>query len=280
MSFSYDERKDPVENKWGYESRSYYDFADSKIEHIGSVREYFSNSNKLSIGFAADKEAAIAKQLLEKAGFKDVRIEEKSVSVYEQDGKGLAAFAAALATTHDLGRGQTLFAVLERADAREIIAKEVETDGLSFQQAGLIDISVMTLDNSDGQRYGTGVASQSYKSAYLNDMGPIANIREFDSSSSFIGRYTQITASDNMGHIVAQKLAAKFIVERAENSPHMRIKQMPGGLPADLSSVAEELAANHLISKRMANEIAGVQPAAPVAAAPVPQSPKAAGLTR
>lgn len=270
MALTYDPHQDPPENKWGFESHNYSGFQ-GRVDYMGSVREYFSNSNKMSVGFKDEKDVRAAKELLEKAGFKDVKTEGNSVSAYEQDGKGLAAFAAALATEHDLGRGQTLHAVLERADARQLIAQELERTGVSFQQAGLMNLSTVTLDNSHGQRYGVGVESQSYRSAYFNDMGPIVNIREYDTGSSFAVRYAQLTAQDGMGHVIEEKLAAAgFSVERENNSSHMRVKATQGGREANLNNVTQALAGANLMPTQMANEITA-KPAAPDAAAPAMQ---------
>lgn len=263
---------DPVEDKYGFENLSYEGLAGKKMSSVSSTRDYFSKSTQLSASIkgTSEKDMEDAKKLLEKAGFVDVEIKSHggassfSVSAYEKDGKGLAAFVAALATDHDLGRGETLFALMNKKDAEQIVTEELKRQNLSFQQAGLASVSVMTMDNTGGQRYGVGVQAPSYKDVDLRGypFGVIDLLREDGFPSKFaVEKHTDISVRDGQGTAVEKQLKdAGFETKRSPDGSRISVN-------ANLDAVAQTLGKSGFLPNMMVQEIKDYQPPAPAAPA-------------
>lgn len=279
--------KDPEEDKYGSEMLSYEGFAGGKIQSVGFTRDYFSKSTNISATFKGTSESDMqtVKALLEKAGFENVQIKpprggESSfgVSVYQNGDKGLAAFAAALATDHDLGRGETLYRMMDPKDAQKIVTDELTRTGVSMQQAGLMKVSVMSMDNVGGQRYGVGVQAPSYKDVDLGGypFSAIQFMREDGFVSTFVEKHTGITVREGMEKAVQEKLEASgFKVDRQEGSSYLSVSAKPNGREANVDNISDALAGASLIPAQAVQEISAVQPqqaAAPAAPAAPKQS--------
>ncbi len=271
------------DRKYGQDSYCYEGFTSKNVSGMNISTDLYSKSTTLGATFIkpsgtqGDSLKKDIRGLLENAGFVGIEFSDYgnqsfSVSVPQVEGKGMIEMVKALSSTVDIDRDTAYYAVLNAQDAQDVMMEEAkERLKISLQQAGLMSVSMQTMDNTGGQRYGVGVAAPTYKDVNFGGIGAIESMREDGFASKFaVEKHTSITASEGMGKIVQEKLeAAGFDVHRQDGSPHMSVSAKPNGADANIDNISNALAGANLIPAMAAQEIKAVQPVAPAAIAPV-----------
>jgi len=165
------------DRKWGEDSTQYSDFSPrEKVEGISIGDSLSSKSTTLYASFTkkgdGDSQIKDIRTLLENAGFEKMEFNNYnggtfSVKLPQTEGRGIIQFATALATNIEVGR-DTVFGVLDKKDAQQLIELELKRQNLTLQQAGLAAVAVTTMADA-AQRYGAGVEPPSYKDVDLKN---------------------------------------------------------------------------------------------------------------
>lgn len=270
------------EGKYGQESHIYEGFSSKALRSMGAVKDNFSQSTTISATFEkpSGTDGATMKEdirgLLQHAGFKDIEIKDYgtstfSVSMVQREGQGLMNVVMALSQTIDMGKGETLFAVINLQDARAMVAQELERTGMTPQQAGLVRMDRASMSALDAQLRGLSEAP-AYTDVDLAGypLSPIARISENSrmAGSKFGGavaeRTTEIYMKDNSASIQVQKT-----LEDAGLSPRVS----PDGTRVTVDVTADvalqHLARSGLLMDSIAADIGRLQNA-PQAVSPEP----------
>jgi len=278
------------DRKYGVDSHQYDGFGSKGVESMSVNTDLLSKSNSIGASFTkprgtdGDSLKATISGLLENAGIKEVEFKDYgnqsfSIKIPEGPGQSLLNIATALATTVEVDRGTTHYAVLTKEDAQDIVKHELARQNLTLQEAKLMDVSFTTLDNAD-QRYGAGVKAPTYKDVDLGKypFGNIDFMREEGVFSKFAGeKSTRVEVRDGMANTIATQLRdAGLEVKRAEGSNTIWIS-------SDVDTVVGAMGKKGILPANVAQEITGAQPpaaapATPTIAAPSQQAPAAAKL--
>ncbi|MDE1151719.1 MAG: hypothetical protein PW788_04200 [Micavibrio sp.] len=281
-SFTDDDRK------YGVDSHQYDGFGSKGVESMSVNTDLLSKSTSIGATFTkprgtdGDSLKATIGGLLENAGIKDVEFKDYgnqsfSIKIPEGPGQTLLNIASALATTVEVDRGTTLYAVLTKEDAQDVIKHELARQNMTLQEAKLMDVSFTTLDKAG---YGAGVQAPTYKDVDLGKypFGPIDFMREEGVFSKFAGeKSTRVEVRDGLANSVATQLRdAGLEVKRAEGSNTIWIS-------SDVDTVVGAMGKKGILPVNVAQEITGAQPpaaapATPTIAAPRQQAPAAAKL--
>lgn len=274
------------EGKFGFISHR-YDEPDLGVNQIASQYDNYTKATILSVSLRKPASVQNVRDLLEHAGFKEIEIKDYgtqdfSVLVPQREGQSLAGFVAALATQPE---GKiNMFPVIDSRVAAEIIGSEIERTNSSLSAEGLLKVSVKTMDNLGGQRYGVGVAAPSYKDVDLTAYpdSAIQTMREDGVHSKFaIEKFTSITVMNGQQVTVEQQLkAAGFEVSFNRRGLQMQVGTKQGGPEASVDNIVSALAHAKTIPEGTAQEIIKARPdeaagpvAAPVAATQKIQAP-------
>lgn len=267
------------DRKYGQDSHQYEGFASKAVEGMSVATDLFSKTSSLSVSFAkprggdADGLKKNIASLLEHGGIKDVEFNDLGnnstfyIKVPEREGQSLVAVATALAATIDLPRGETLYNVLDKSDAEQILKQELARTNMTLQQAGLVGIGFTAMENT-AQRYGDGAETKVFKDVDLGKypFGAIEALTEDSPFSKFAGERTvRIDVRDGMaGSVLTQLKEAGLDAVRPKDQNFVTVN-------ADTDTVVKAMGKKGLLPDMIVAEVTGTQPpvpAAPAAAAP------------
>jgi len=264
------------DRKYGSDNHNYEGFTSKAVSGMSASTDLFTKSNSVSVTFNkprgsdGDQLKQTINGLMEHAGLKGAEFKDHgntstfSLTMPEGPGQNLVTLATALAATIDLPRGETLYGVLDKSDAEQIIKHELSRTNMTLQQAGLVGIGFVTLENS-AQRYGEGAEAKTFKDVDLGKypFGPIESLREDAPFSKFAGdRTVRIDVREGMaGAVLNQLKEAGLDASRPKDQSFVTVN-------ADTDTVVKAMGKKGLLPEMIVAEVTAAQPPAPAATAP------------